>query len=53
MSTRCCLRYEASYDFESWPHPRRAELPGIEPATKIAVTCGNAYYGDAERRETP
>ena len=28
------------------------ELPGIEPAPKIAVTCGNAEFDDAKVRET-
>jgi hypothetical protein len=27
------------------------ELPGIEPATKIVLTCGNAESDDAKRRE--
>src|SRR5271166_3727643 len=28
------------------------ELPGIEPATKNGVTCGNAEFDYAKRRET-
>jgi hypothetical protein len=27
------------------------ELPGIEPAAKIGVTCGNADSDDAKQRE--
>jgi hypothetical protein len=27
-------------------------LPGIEPAPKIVVTCGNAEFDDAKVRET-
>jgi hypothetical protein len=28
------------------------ELPGIEPAAEIGVTCGDAEFGDAKVRET-
>jgi len=28
------------------------ELPGIEPASKIALTCGNAVTEYAKRRES-
>ena len=28
------------------------ELPGIEPASEIALTCGNAGLDDAKRRES-
>jgi hypothetical protein len=28
------------------------ELPGIEPATKIVLTCGNTEFEDAKRRES-
>ena len=28
------------------------ELPGIEPAAKIDVSCGNAVTDDAKARET-
>jgi hypothetical protein len=28
------------------------ELPGIEPATEIALTCGNTEFDDAKRRES-
>jgi hypothetical protein len=28
------------------------ELPGIEPAAENAMTCANAEFDDAKRRET-
>jgi hypothetical protein len=28
------------------------ELPGIEPAAKIELTCRNAEFDDAKQRET-
>ena len=28
------------------------ELPGIEPGSKIDLSCGNAGFDDAKRRET-
>jgi hypothetical protein len=28
------------------------ELPGIEPATEIALSCENTESGDAKRRES-
>jgi hypothetical protein len=28
------------------------ELPGIEPAAKSGVTCGNAQFDDAKQRES-
>ncbi len=28
------------------------ELPGIEPATEMALTCGNAEFQYARQRET-
>jgi hypothetical protein len=28
------------------------ELPGIEPAPKMVVSCGNVEFNDAKRRET-
>jgi len=31
--------------------PSRAELPGIEPAAEIALTCADAGNGYAKRRE--
>jgi hypothetical protein len=31
---------------------RLVELPGIEPAAKIGVTCGNTELDDAKQRET-
>jgi hypothetical protein len=29
-----------------------AELPGIEPVAKSRVSCGNAEFDNAKRRET-
>jgi hypothetical protein len=33
-------------------HPSVVELPGIEPATEMVLTCGNTEFHDAKRRET-
>jgi hypothetical protein len=34
------------------PAPLLVELPGIKPVTEITLTCGNAEFHDAKRRES-
>jgi hypothetical protein len=31
--------------------PFKMELPGIEPATEMLLSCGNAEFGCAKRRQ--
>ena len=46
------LKTKAGQDFSVLACPPVVELPGIEPATEIALSCGNAEAGYAKRRES-
>src|SRR6478609_4618274 len=45
------LKTKAGQDFSVLACPPVVELPGIEPATEIALSCGNAEFDDAKQRK--